>query len=46
MQVKPANRIEELLPSNVAGELHTQQWVTVVSATGAGVDTIRSNWMP
>jgi hypothetical protein len=35
MQDKPANRIEELLPSSVAGVLHTQQWVTVLSATGA-----------
>jgi hypothetical protein len=29
MQDSPANRIEELLPSNVAGELQAQQWVTV-----------------
>jgi hypothetical protein len=34
MPDKPANRIEELLTSDVARELHTQQCVTVVSATG------------
>jgi PAS domain S-box-containing protein len=39
MQDSPANRIDELLQNNVAGELQAQQWVTVASATGAGRPT-------
>jgi len=33
---KPANRIEELRPGNVAGQLQAQQSATVASAKGAG----------